>query len=1165
MQNFVHLHVHSEYSLLDGACRIKQLVKRVKELGQPAVAITDHGYMYGVIDFYKECKKQGVKPIIGCEVYVAPRTRFDKVHKLDSSPYHLILLCKNQTGYENLIQLVSQASIEGFYNKPRIDHDLLKEHHEGLVCLSACLAGELPRQLLQNDYEQAKQTAQFYRELFGKENYYIELQDHGIEEQKRVLPGLVRLAKELDIGLVATNDAHYLTKEDSKVQRVLTAIQTNTTVGEGSLEFPTDEFYIKSEEEMAALFGAYEGALSNTVKIAGMCELEFTFGVTKLPLFKAPDGRDNTEYFVSLCKEGLKRRYGEDPGQDKIDRLEYELSVIIKMGYVDYYLIVYDFIHYAKVKGIPVGPGRGSGAGSIAAYCIGITEIDPMKYNLLFERFLNPERVSMPDFDVDFCNERRQEVIDYVVQKYGDDHVAQIITFGTMAARAAIRDVGRAMGLSYQSVDRVAKLIPATLHITIDQALKEVKELRELYAMDSSVKELIDNARKLEGMPRHASMHAAGVVITRDRVSSYVPVQKTDDAIVTQFTMTTLEELGLLKMDFLGLRNLTVIRDCENMVKQHTPDFDIQTVSTEDPAVYKMLSNGDSQAVFQMESPGMKRVLSQLKPNCIEDLIAVISLYRPGPMDSIPQYIKNRHHPELVTYKHPLLKPILEVTYGCIVYQEQVMQICRELAGYSYGRADLVRRAMSKKKHDVMEQERQNFIYGKTNEDGSVECVGAVANGVDEKTANDIFDEMSSFASYAFNKSHAAAYALVAYQTAYLKCHYTKEYMCAWLTSIMDNTDKLIGNIEECIKLGIPVFPPSVNESELGFSVSQNGIRFGLLAVKNLGRGFIAGMLEERRNNGPFTGLYDFCRRMHGKELNKRTLENLIKCGAFDHLGHNRREMLLSYERILDNIDDAARNNVEGQINLFAAGGGTSGSDYSIPPMDEFPDRQLMEMEKETTGLYVSGHPLTKYQWVSDRYRLSTIQQIREGVEEGVPAFRDKANVGVLCLVQSKKLITTKSSQTMAFVTLEDMTGTIEMVVFPNLYAEYGMELNEGSIFVAQGTLSVDEQNRPKLLCSRLIPAADFSKEPVKPVKEKNPPKPAEQKLYVKLSGMDDPRLGKVLALISQYPGHQKARLFFERENKLTACPGNVKVCADEPLLQKLRELLGQESVFVKS
>ena len=1173
MEEFVHLHVHSEYSLLDGACRIKPLIQRVKELGQPAVAITDHGNMYGVIDFYKECKKQGIKPIIGCEVYVAPRTRFDKVHKLDTSPYHLILLCKNETGYQNLIEMVSKGYLEGFYNKPRIDHDLLKDHHEGLICLSACLAGELPRQLRQNDYEQARQTALFYRDLFGKENYYIELQDHGIEEQKEVLPGLVRLAQELDIGLVATNDAHYIRREDANMQRVLTAIQTNTVVGEGSLEFPTDEFYIKSREEMASLFGVYEGALENTLKIAQQCNLEFEFGVTKLPYYTAPDGRDNTEYFVSLCKEGLVKRYGENPGQDKIDRLEYELSVIIKMGYVDYYLIVYDFIHYAKETGVPVGPGRGSGAGSIAAYCVGITDIDPMKYNLLFERFLNPERVSMPDFDVDFCNERRQEVIDYVVRKYGSDHVAQIITFGTMAARAAIRDVGRAMGLPYQNVDRVAKLIPTTLHITIEQALREQKELRELYDSDSSVKELIDTAKKLEGMPRHASMHAAGVVITREKVSDYVPVQKTDDAIVTQFTMTTLEELGLLKMDFLGLRNLTVIRDCEDMIKTHTPDFDIHNIDTEDKAVFDMLSAGNSQAVFQMESPGMKRVLGQLKPNCIEDLIAVISLYRPGPMESIPQYIKNRHHPELVTYKHPLLKPILDVTYGCIVYQEQVMQICRELAGYSYGRADLVRRAMSKKKHDVMEQERQNFIYGKVNDDGSVECVGAVANGVDEKTANAIFDEMSSFASYAFNKSHAAAYAVVAYQTAFLKCHYTKEYMCAWLTSIMDNTDKLIGNIEECAKLGIGMKPPSINESGMGFTVSGSGIRFGLLAVKNIGRGFLTGVLEEREKNGPFVSLYDFCKRMHGRELNKRTLENLIKCGAMDHLGNNRREMLTSYERLLDNIDSASRNNVEGQMNLFSSDASPA-PDMSVTAMEEFSDRQLMEMEKETTGLYVSGHPLSRYQWVTDKYHLSTVQQLYDGVEEGDPRFRDRENIGILCLVQSKKLITTKNGQTMAFVTMEDMTGTVELVVFPNVYAEHSLELDEGNIFAAQGTISLDDGKRPKILCSRLIAAENFSSaslvqaSSIPQRSEQTSQKPEsgkEDKLYIKLKSMSDSRLGQVLKILEVCPGKQPVRLFFEKENKLTGCPRQIKVQISQPLLDELRILMGEPNVLVKS
>ncbi|MDF2567416.1 MAG: dnaE [Oscillospiraceae bacterium] len=1155
---FVHLHVHSEYSLLDGACRIKPLVEYVKELGQTAIAITDHGCMYGVIDFYKECKKQGIKPIIGCEVYVAPRTRFDKVNKIDSSPHHLILLCKNNIGYQNLIKLVSLGSIDGFYNKPRIDHELLEQYHEGLICLSACLAGEIPRQLLADDYEKAKETTLFYKNTFGKENYYIEIQDHGIKEQKQIIPSLISLAKELDVGIVATNDAHYIKKDDYKMQTVLIAIQTNTMVGEGSLEFSTNEFYIKSYEEMHALFPAYEEAFSNTVKIAEQCNVEFEFGVTKLPLFVAPNGQDNTEYFVGLCKEGLHKRYGENPSEEIKQRMEYELDIIIRMGYVDYYLIVYDFIHFARQQGIPVGPGRGSGAGSLAAYCVEITDIDPIKYGLLFERFLNPERISMPDFDIDFCNERRQEVIDYVVDKYGSDHVAQIITFGTMAARGAIRDVGRALGMPYQTVDTLAKMIPMVLHMTIEQALKESKELKELYDKDNAIKELIDTARKLEGMPRHASTHAAGVVITREAVNYYVPVQKSDEAIITQFTMTTLEELGLLKMDFLGLRNLTVIRDCEEMIQAHTPDFHIENIDVADKQVFEMLSAGLSQAVFQLESPGMKQVISQLKPVCIEDLIAVISLYRPGPMESIPQYIKNRHHPDMIKYKHSSLQNILNVTYGCIVYQEQVMQIFRELAGYSYGRADLVRRAMSKKKHDVMEQERKNFIHGKINDDGSVECVGCVKNGVDEKTANDIFNEMSSFASYAFNKSHAAAYALVAYQTAFLKCHYTKEYMCAWLTSIMDNTDKLIVNIEECGKLGIKVLPPSINESSLGFTVSRENIRFGLLAVKNVGRGLINNILTERTKNGDFRNLFDFCERMHGRDLTKRTIESLIKCGAFDGLGSNRREMLAVYETMLDNIDVSIRKNIEGQINFFSVGE-EKNTEFVIPSLEEYPLKQLLDMEKEIIGLYVSGHPLDQYNPIIKKHKLSTIAEINAGVEEKNPRFSDNLKVSLLGVIQSKKTITTRSNQKMAFINFEDMSGTIEVVIFPNTYAQNMIHLTDGSIFIAQGSISVKENEKPKIICDNLLTIQNFvsAKETVS--KEEEP-----KQLYIKFKDKTDERLGTVLKVLEQNKGDREVRLYFVKENKVVLAPNKITVNITQNLLTQLEQFMDEHDVIVK-
>ena len=816
-RNFTHLHLHTEYSLLDGACRIEGLMQRVKALGQTAVAITDHGVMYGCVDFYKAAKKAGVKPIIGCEVYVATRTRFDKVNRIDGSN-HLVLLCKNETGYKNLIKMVSVGFTEGFYNKPRVDHELLEEYHEGLICLSACLAGEIPQALLAGDYEKAKNLARYYEDLFGKGNYYIEIQDHGLDEQRTVLPLLVRLSRETGIPLVATNDAHYLEKEDSRMQHILICIQTNKTVNDDDvLEFGTDEFYVKSTDEMYELFSAWPEACENTNRIAEMCSFDFEFGVTKLPYFVAPDGMDNKEYFVKLCRDGLLRRYGADVPEDIRARLDYEISIIDRMGYINYYLIVFDFINYAKSQGIPVGPGRGSGAGSLAAYCVGITNIDPIKYNLLFERFLNPERVSMPDFDIDFCYERRQEVIDYVIRKYGADHVAQIVTFGTMAARAAIRDVGRVLDMPYGTVDGIAKLVPMEPKMTLTKALSISRELKARYDADPQVKELIDMSLKLEGMPRHASTHAAGVVITREAADEYVPLATNDGNPVTQFTMTTIEELGLLKMDFLGLRTLTVIDDAEKMIRKREPGFSMDAVPYDDQRVYAMLNAGETEGVFQMESGGMTQAVMGLQSKSLEDIIAIISLYRPGPMESIPTYIANRHNPGNVKYKTPQLEHILDVTNGCIVYQEQVMQICRELAGFSYGQADLVRRAMSKKKHDVMEKERQHFVHGNT-EPGH-ECAGCVANGISETVANAIFDDMSSFASYAFNKAHAAAYAVVAYQTAYLKRHYPREFMAALLTSVLDNTGKVIEYTAECQRMGIRVLPPDINASDAGFTV----------------------------------------------------------------------------------------------------------------------------------------------------------------------------------------------------------------------------------------------------------------------------------------------------------------------------------------------------------
>ena len=863
--SFTHLHLHTEYSLLDGACRLDDLLDRAVELGMDSIAITDHGVMYGAVDFYKKAKARGIKPIIGCECYLASRGRKDKVHALDNERYHLVLLCENATGYQNLISMVSKAWTEGFYTKPRIDRELLEQYHEGIIALSACLAGEIPRALIADDYERAKEKALWYNKVFGQGNFYLELQNHGIREQKQIEPMLIRLSKETGIPLVATNDTHYVRKEDSKIQQVLICIATNTTLGQGNgLEFDSDEFYLKSEEEMHELFSHVPEAIENTQIIADRCNYDFEFGNTKLPHFEVPDGRDHFEWFREQCYAGMYRNYGDNPPKEYFDRLNYELDVINKMGYVDYFLIVHDFIRYAKSKGIPVGPGRGSGAGSIAAYCIGITGIDPMKYNLLFERFLNPERVSMPDFDVDFCYERRGEVIDYVIEKYGADHVAQIVTFGTLAARAAIRDVGRAMGIPYNIVDNVSKQVPRELNITIQKALKKSPEFRSLYESSDEIKSLIDTSMKVEGMPRHTSTHAAGVVITRDPVASYVPLALNDNSPVTQYTMTTLEELGLLKMDFLGLRTLTVINDAVKMIRLKDNSFDINRIDIADKATYEMMASGQTEGVFQFESAGMKSVLIGLKPVDIEDLIAVISLYRPGPMDSINTYIENRHHPEKTVYKTEKLREILEVTYGCMIYQEQVMQIFRSLAGYSYGRADIVRRAMSKKKHDVMEKERKNFIYGIVREDGTVECDGCVKRGIPAEVANDIFDDMSSFASYAFNKSHATAYAYVAYQTAYLKCHYPCEFMAALLSSVLDNTDKVTEYTDECNRIGIKILPPNVNESNDNFTVSNGNIRFGMLAIKNLGRSFIRNIISER-NAGKFTSFYNFCSRKIGR------------------------------------------------------------------------------------------------------------------------------------------------------------------------------------------------------------------------------------------------------------------------------------------------------------
>ena len=1155
-RNFTHLHLHTEYSLLDGACRIEGLMQRVKALGQTAVAITDHGVMYGCVDFYKAAKKVGVKPIIGCEVYVATRTRFDKVNRIDGSN-HLVLLCKNETGYKNLIKMVSAGFTEGFYNKPRVDHELLEEYHEGLICLSACLAGEIPQALLAGDYEKAKNLARYYEDLFGKGNYYIEIQDHGLDEQRTVLPLLVRLSRETGIPLVATNDAHYLEKEDSRMQHILICIQTNKTVNDDDvLEFGTDEFYVKSNDEMYELFSAWPEACENTNRIAEMCSFDFEFGVTKLPYFVAPDGMDNKEYFVKLCRDGLLRRYGADVPEDIRARLDYEISIIDRMGYINYYLIVFDFINYAKSQGIPVGPGRGSGAGSLAAYCVGITNIDPIKYNLLFERFLNPERVSMPDFDIDFCYERRQEVIDYVIRKYGADHVAQIVTFGTMAARAAIRDVGRVLDMPYGTVDGIAKLVPMEPKMTLTKALSISRELKARYDADPQVKEVIDMSLKLEGMPRHASTHAAGVVITREAADEYVPLATNDGNPVTQFTMTTIEELGLLKMDFLGLRTLTVIDDAEKMIRKREPGFSMDAVPYDDQRVYAMLNAGETEGVFQMESGGMTQAVMGLQSKSLEDIIAIISLYRPGPMESIPTYIANRHNPGNVKYKTPQLEHILDVTNGCIVYQEQVMQICRELAGFSYGQADLVRRAMSKKKHDVMEKERQHFVHGNT-EPGH-ECAGCVANGISETVANAIFDDMSSFASYAFNKAHAAAYAVVAYQTAYLKRHYPREFMAALLTSVLDNTGKVIEYTAECQRMGIRVLPPDINASDAGFTVEGKDIRFGLLALKNVGRNLIATVVRERSGT-PYRSLYDFCKRLHGTEINRRAVESMIKSGAFDNLEAKRRSMMDGVEGILKSVESEARRNLDGQIDLFGALDGEQESGrnvYKLPDSgEEYPYDILLQMEKEVSGLYLSGHPLDHYRPVIEKVSTCRISEL---VGENAHAY-DEQNVTLVCTVVRTKTINTKAGGMMAFITVEDLSGSMEVLAFPKVLLAASEAVHDNAVVVIKGRVSYKEDEPSKLIADSIVDVERYE-----PDKIKTDIKSTKNGLWLKLSSMRSESFEETKNLLQIFEGNFPVYMYFEDTKQRMLAPKSLWCTQSDLLVSELERVLGAGNVKVK-
>lgn len=1155
---FVHLHVHTEFSLLDGACRISRLMERVKELGQDTVAITDHGVMYGAIDFYKAAKKAGVKPIIGCEVYVAPRSRHDRVHGVDNETYHLVLLCMNELGYQNLSYMVSQGFLDGFYGKPRVDLELLRKHSGGLIALSACVAGEIPQRLLQDDYEGAKSAALELSQIFP-ERFYLELQDHGLDVQAKANQGVQRLARELGLPLVVTNDAHYLSREESRLQDVLMCIQMGKTVDDPDrMRFETDEFYLKSEEEMRRLFPNFPEAYDNTQRIADQCSLEITFGTYHLPEFKLPEGYTNLAYFQKLCLEGFARRYPEAPEAYR-KQLDYEMRMIEKMGYVDYFLIVADFVEFAKKSGIPVGPGRGSAAGAIVSYCMDITDLDPMKYNLVFERFLNPERVSMPDIDMDFCQNRRGEVIDYVMEKYGADHVAQIVTFGTMAARGAIRDVGRALNFTYAETDAVAKLVPTTLHITLDEALRVSAPLKAMYESDERIKTLIDTARALEGMPRNTSTHAAGVVITRLPVYDYVPLARNDETIVTQYTMTTLEELGLLKMDFLGLRNLTVIDDAEQEIRKSQPNFDIKKVPDGDRETYAMLADGKTSGVFQMESTGITNVCTGMKPESIEDLTAIVALYRPGPMDSIPKFIKSKLNPRAITYRHPKLEPILSVTYGCMVYQEQVIEIFRQLGGYTLGQADNMRRAISKKKQAVIQEERKTFVYG----DPAREIPGAIANGVDEKTAQAIYDEILDFANYAFNKAHAVCYAQVSYETAYLKCHFPREYMAALMTSVLDSAVKISEYIGECKGMGIAVLPPDINESEDYFTVVSGGIRFGLAAVKNIGRGFIRLLVRERTSGGSFQSLEDLCQRLYGSDLNKRALENLIKCGALDCFGLRRSQMLAVYETVMDSVAAAKRKNVEGQIGMFDLGDGEDAAaavSVQVPNLPELSKREIMAYEKETTGLYLSGHPMDEYRQLLKRIHAAPIGEILESFQNDTQQYQDEQIVSIAGVVQAIKMKTTRNNSMMAYVTLEDDTGSMELLVFSNALNQYGSYLSENSAVVIWGKLSVRDEKDPQMILNRARPIAELEDPEQAPDLRESVPVQADQRLYLRIASEQSPVISKVRAVLHMFPGQMPVILFFAdtRQRRGTAC------LPDADLFLELRSLLGDENVVIK-
>jgi len=1161
MSDFVHLHVHTEYSLLDGANRIKDLIRHTSELGMDSIAITDHGSMYGVVDFYKEAVKHGIKPIIGCEVYTARRGRLDKQPGIDSEQGHLVLLAKNNEGYKNLMKIVSIGFIEGFYYKPRIDMEVLEKHSSGLIALSACLSGDIPKAILHNDLEKAKNIAIKYNNIFGQDNFFIELQINGIEEQNLVNQKLITLSKETGIPLIATNDAHYLRREDSRAHEILLCIQTGKNIhDEDRMRFSTNEVYVKSPEEMCSLFRNIPEAIENTIKIAERCNVEFEFNKLHLPEYKVPENIEPSEYLKKLCYEGMKKRYGDEYGSEKEKRLEFELTVIKQMGYVDYFLIVWDFIKYAKDSEIMVGPGRGSAAGSIVSYCLGITSVEPLKYNLLFERFLNPERISMPDIDIDFCYERRQEVIDYVVRKYGEDRVAQIITFGTMAARAAIRDVGRALDITYSDVDIVAKMIPFQIGMNIGKALEMNPELKNKYDEDDRIKELIDMARLLEGMPRHSSTHAAGVVISKEPIVEYVPLQRNEDSITTQFTMGLLEELGLLKMDFLGLRTLTVIRDTVELIKRnYNKKLDMETLAMDDPRAYKLIGEGKTSGVFQLESAGMTQFMKELQPTSLEDIIAGISLYRPGPMDQIPRYIKNKNNPNAIKYDHPLLENILDVTYGCMVYQEQVMQIFRELAGYSMGRADLVRRAMSKKKVSVMEQERQNFIYGIVDNNGIVTVNGAVKNGVDERTANKIFDEMMDFASYAFNKSHAAAYAVVAYQTAWLKTYYPVEFMAALLNSFLGSSEKVSQYVHECKTMNIEVLPPDINESHIKFTVVNSKIRFGLTAVKNVGENAVRAIINERESNGNFVNFRDCCERIDGKDVNKRCIESLIKSGAFDSLGIFRSKLIACYEKIMEGIQQNNKRNIDGQLSIFEVLSDKNKFveiQEEFPNIKEYPSKMLLSMEKEMLGLYISGHPLSEFEkeleaqvTIRSSYLNTSISENGEETEYNESkTLTDGMLVIVGGIITEKKTKTTKSNKTMAFITLEDLYGLMEVIIFPTILERNSSIIAEEGIVLISGRISIKEEEKPKIIC-----------EEIKPLK-----KNIAQKLYLRFDeNIDKELLGSIKSMLKYFCGNTPVCFYNETDKKVKIAERDSWVSLNDNLLSELRFRLGEENVKI--